>query len=145
MISRQAIDDDYDEEDGPGIDFKFDGDDYLGPLAPKYERRTLDVLKQLLQQTLEGADIGPLEAKIRELYAEIDKTIKKCQAEALRDPSQATFLQANIESYNIAMDAIEQMDEAVEEEDYVLLQDGFHALTEAVAQIKHGHLERRKR
>ena len=137
--------DDVEEEDGPGIDFKFDGDGYLGPLAPKYERRTLDVIRQLLQATLEGADITPLEAKVQELYADIDKTIKKCQSEALRDSTQTSFLHANIESYNVAMDAIEQMDEAIEEEDYVLLQDGFLALTEAVAQIKHGQRERRSR
>ena len=135
--------DDYDE-DGPGIDFKFDGDSYLGPLAPKHKRRILDVLRQLVQSTVSGADSLELAEKLQELYTDLDKSIKNSQGEARRHPDQADFHAANIDAYNAVMDAIEHMDESLAGGDFVTLQEGFEELTEALGQINHG-AERRVR
>ena len=133
------------DDDGPGIDFRFDGDGYLGPLAPDYDRRIGDKLKRMVQSILEGGEIEPLEEMLQGLYTGFDKAIKHCQRKAAQDSAGAPLQLANVEAYNLALDAIEEMDEALGEENHVVLQEGLACLTEAITQINLGGARRSDR
>lgn len=107
-----------DEEDEDlHIDFTFDGANFSGPTAPKKQRKVIGILRKLVEDVKDGGEFTPLESKIASLYQNVDKAILQCQREAAREPDRAAFYASNIDAYNQIMDALELMDEGIENDD----------------------------
>ena len=129
-----AVDDDPEEEDGPGIDYRFDDDKGAG----KRERKIIGVLRTMVADVVAGGAIDDLVARLEKLFGRIEQAVKACQAQAKKRPDQAAFYAANIVAYSATLDAIEDMDEALEDDgdtSEVLLEKGLSDFVMAVDEI----------